>query len=85
MDFRRWVTVDTADCDKINWRDPYMITKNAKEAQTSVDGTKTLISYNEIEPNSLNFIASKGEEMDRSAVDALLASEDWYVEVDMEV
>lgn len=85
MDFRRWVTIDTADCDSVNWRDPYMITTNANSATTSVDGTKTLISYNETVPNSVNTIASKSAEMDRTAVETLLASADWYVEVDMGV
>jgi hypothetical protein len=83
MDFRRWVTIDTADCDKVNWRDPYMITKNARTAQKSLDGTKTLVSYNELEPNSLKSIASKSAEMDRSAVEALFASTEWYVEVEV--
>lgn len=83
MDFRRWIVIDTADCDNVNWRDPYMITTNAKSAQKSINGTKALISYNEIMPNSLNAIASKGAELDRSAVETLLASEDWYVEMEV--
>ena len=79
MNFRKWIVIDTADCDNVNWRDPYIITKNSRDARKSVDGTKTLISYNELMPNSLNAIASKGAELDRSAVETLLASEDWYV------
>ena len=83
MDFRRWVTIDTADCDKVNWRDPYMISTNAPTAQKSLDGTKILVSYNEVEPNSLKSIASKSAEMDRSAVEALLASSEWFAEVEV--
>lgn len=79
MDFRKWIVIDTADCDSVNWRDPYMITKNSNSAQKSIDGTKTLVSYNELLPNSINAIASKGEVLDRTAVITLLASEDWYV------
>lgn len=80
MDFRRWIVIDTADCDSVNWRDPYMITNNAQSATKSIDGTKTLISYNEVLPNSLNAIASKGTEMNRTSVEALLASAEWYIE-----
>ena len=79
MNFRRWIVIDTTDCDNVNWRDPYMITTNASSARKSIDGTKTLISYNEVLPNSLNAIASKGDVLDKTALDALLASEDWYV------
>ena len=85
MDFRKWVTIDTADCDSVNWRDPYMITTNAATARTSIDGTKTLVSYNETVPNSVNNISSKSDEMDRTAVETLLASADWYIEEDLEV
>ena len=80
MDFRRWITIDTADADSVNWRDPYMITKNSREATTSIDGTKMLVSYNEVMPNSLGSIASLGDAMDRTAMQALMASADWYVE-----
>lgn len=79
MDFRRWITIDSTDADSVNWRDPYMIT-NKGTATTSVDGTKMLISYNEVMPNSLGSIASLGDAMDRTAMQALMASADWYVE-----
>ena len=80
MDFRRWITIDTADADSVNWRDPYMITKNAATAQKSVDETKMLISYNEVKPNSIKNIASAGDELNRTAMQALMESADWYVE-----
>ena len=80
MDFRRWIVIDTTDCNKVNWRDPYIITKNASTARTSIDGTKTLISYNELLPNSINNIASKSEELDRTAVNQLMASTEWFVD-----
>ena len=79
MDFRRWITIDAADADSVNWRDPYMIT-NKGTARTSIDGTKMLISYNEVMPNSLGSIASLGDAMDRTAMEALMATTDWYVE-----
>lgn len=85
MDFRRWITIDTADANSVNWRDPYMITKNAATAQKSVDGTKMLISYNEVMPNSLGSIASLGDAMDRTAMEALMATTDWYVDYGLEV
>jgi len=85
MDFRRWITIDTADADSVNWRDPYMITNNKRVAQTSVDGTKMLISYNEVMPNSLGSIASLGDAMDRTAMEALMATTDWYVDYGLEV
>lgn len=78
--FRKWIVIDTADADSVNWRDPYMITSNASTAQKSIDETKMLISYNEVLPNSITSIASKGSELDRSAVQTLLASDDWHVE-----
>ena len=80
MDFRRWITIDTADADSVNWRDPYMITNNARVARTSNDGTKILVSYNEVKPNSLNGIASAGAEMNRTEMQALMATADWFVE-----
>jgi len=80
MDFRRWITIDTADADSVNWRDPYMITNNKRVAQTSVDGTKMLISYNEVKPNSFNSIASASAEMNRTEMQALMQTADWYVE-----
>ena len=82
MDFRKWIVIDTADCDAVNWRDPYMVTTNARTAMKSVDGSKTLVSYNEVMPNSLNAIASKGAVLDRAAIEALLATPEWFVEVE---
>jgi len=83
MDFRKWIVIDTADADSVNWRDPYIITKSSREARKSIDETKMLVSYNELLPNSINSIASKGEELDRTAVETLLSSEDWYVEMEV--
>ena len=79
MNFRKWIVIDTVDCENVNWRDPYIITKNSREATKSIDGSKTLISYNELLPNSINSITSKGAELDKEAVELLLASVEWLV------
>jgi len=78
--FRKWIVIDTADADSVNWHDPYMITNNASTARKSIDETKMLISHNELLPNSITSIASKGSELDRTAMETLLASDDWRVE-----
>ena len=79
MDFRKWVTVAVTDKDNVNWRDPYMISKNWRDTVKSVDGNTMLVSYNEVKPTSLNSVASCSEEMSRSDVEALLLTEAWYV------
>ena len=79
MNFRKWIVIDTVDCENVNWRDPYIITKNSREARKSIDGSKTLISYNELLPNSIKSIASKGAELDNAALEVLIASVDWFV------
>ena len=79
MNFRKWIVIDTVDCENVNWRDPYIITKNSRDARTSIDGSKTLISYNELLPNSIKSIASKGAELDNAALEVLIASVDWFV------
>lgn len=79
MDFRKWVTVAVTDKDNINWRDPYMISKNWRDTVKSVDETVMLVSYNEIKPNSLGSVESCSAEMNRAEVEALLQTEAWYV------
>jgi len=79
MDFRKWIVIATADCDSVNWRDPYIIDKNSRSSRKSIDGTQTLISYNELLPNSINAISSKGNELDKAALNALMATDAWYV------
>ena len=85
MDFRKWVVISVADLDKVNYRDPYVITTNAQTARQNIAGNQAVISYHDHEPLSIQAIASKGSELDRTEYNALMNTQEWYVDVDLGV
>ena len=80
MDFIKYVIIDTADGDLVNYKDPYVKITSKETALKSVDGTRMIVKYLENKPTSIQAIESCSQEYTKEQIQTILQSAEWYVE-----